>query len=179
MGSFSGLGELAVWVPGGEVTPTELPAHWLARMFTLREAETRPGLVGTHSVRGSKGGTSVIRVMPLVPAGWTPDAPVPAWALCPDRVPCQAVVSRPGFATRPASFPGGSASLAVAKAVKEHHLRVVPDAPVLEVGATARDVLRARGFIPLAMTLVFGVPWLVAVVVAWIRQRLRTSGDGG
>lgn len=172
---FTGAGELTPWTAGRAVTPSEAPSRGTQRAFALADATTRPDLAGTHHARGKKGG-AYHAVAPLVPPGWTPSSPVPAWAVCPDTS-CQILTREPRFAVRPVSFVRDSYERASAVAAARFKLQVAPGAPVLEVGASAGDVIAARTRVVRSMISALGAAWLLVVAAEqlhglWRRARV-------
>lgn len=169
LGGLSGLGELALWIPSGEISVAEAPSQRFATAYTFRDAATRPELSGSESQRGRRGGPGrAYRVMPLVPPGWTPADPVPAWAACstPD---CPPKTPSPRFGARVARMDVDAFEKAARAAAATHGLRVAPGAPLLQTGASAGDVVAERALVPAGATGVFALAWLVALAHARLR----------
>ena len=174
MSALGGLGELALWSPSGDIPVAAAPSHRDARVFTFLDATARPALGGRAYESGHRGPGRSYRVVPLVPPAWTPADPVPAWAACAGPS-CGAPTPAPRFGARVTRFDADAFDRAVHDAAARHRLRVAPGAPVLQVGASAEEVVRARLVVPGLATGIFAAAWLVALGYARVR-RWRAPG---
>ncbi|WP_096326521.1 hypothetical protein [Nannocystis exedens] len=91
----------AAWLVRGlarQVEVAEAPAHRFAGLVTFASGTLRPDLAGQsvrkQAFRGGGLARYVHHVVPLVPAGWTPSQPVPAWVAGPDETVVTTVLER-------------------------------------------------------------------------------------
>lgn len=153
-----------------DVAVAEAPGRAGATVLRFRDGTLRPELGGSHE-RASGNVRSAGRrrfvVIPVVPAGWTPTAPVPAWATA--------------GAQAPAAGSGGVAVLAedredyqkaIADAEHRHGLRSAPAAPVLEWG-DPDAILAGHRRTTIALVLTVKGIWLVGMTIAWFYTRRR------
>ena len=144
IGSQSAFERYQELVPGATAvltSPAEAPAHTAANRFTISGARIMPALAGRYQVTttrqhgsGPREQVRVHHVAPLVPAGWTPAQPVPAWIGC---------GISPGFDCLKALQPGQTGFVRVRQAeadafaaaardaTSRHGLKGHPAAPVL------------------------------------------------
>jgi hypothetical protein len=148
-------------------------------VFVFSEAETKPRFTGRYLLPDGDH-TLDYSVVPIVPPGWLPSQPIPAWAGCEsttdlrctgDRaVPHRAAVAVPASQRDRYSY-------AVDAAEQEHKLASRIGAPILRWTATPEALARARGESLWWFAAVLGAAWAAAVVGLAARRRRVAPGS--
>lgn len=161
-----------------QVPPSGFADAEAGTVVTLRDATLRSDLVGGSIVERRRGGTEQVRVAPIVPPGWTPADPVPAWAgfrtsdswiggsTEADGLAAWAVAANAGFVVAHDRF----YDAAIANAEERHHLRAVASAPILWWrDPDAEHTSRVRN-LAIALLATQGL-WLLSTINLWRARR--------
>ena len=165
----------------------EAPAHATATRFTFADARLRPELRGEVTgvtFANESRAAWVVQVAPLVPAGWTPAQPVPAFAAC-DTTPGFDCLGRFPVHLSGAVLFGGphaaDAARAVELAVAGRGLTVARGAPLLAPVDDPGAEPKRRWVLGLVLCALTWLLWAGGVIVAYARaawsRSVATTGD--
>ena len=118
------------------ISVREAPAHPFVTRFRFVDGKVRDDLASSSAVRGKYGEVLYSQsVAPIVPDGWTPSDPVPAWAASKPHALRESEADwqqpyRAGARLVTGTLESGPTD-AIDVAVRKHHLRSADGAPVL------------------------------------------------
>lgn len=163
---------------------SDIPRHPEAVRFDFTDAKVQTSLAWLRTTRtydARKSTTTVTHtlVAPLTDAAWTPQQPVPAWAVCThahayaERCPDWAWEN--GGAIVPAPrFDAATRAGLVTEAATKKGLQTLPDARLLVWGESSALLVTKRVVVLLACTLGGYVAWALGYSAVFAYRRLRS-----